>query len=109
DFAENQQRLDFWGNSVFYKSNSAKQFNSLTENFIQNSVISSKFRGELISCVKKDLEYLDSVFVTDVNVFIDVNSVTIQVSIFGKDNSLVKNIEIVWDTLRKQVITLRTL
>lgn len=109
DFAENQQRLDFWGNSIFYKSNSAKQFNSLTENFIQNSVISSKFRGELISCVKKDLEYLDSVFVTDVNVFIDVNSITIQVSIFGKDNSLVKNIEIVWDTLRKQVITLRTL
>jgi len=108
DFTQ-QERLDFWGNSLFYKSNSKKQFNSLTEHFILNSAINSAFRTKLIDCVKKDLEYLEAVFVTDVNVIIGVNRVSILVSIFGKDNSLVKNIEIIWDTFKKQVIILKEL
>lgn len=108
DFSQ-QERLDFWGNSLFYKNNSKKQFNSLTEHFIRNNAISSAFRTKLIDCVKKDLEYLEAVFITSVNVIIDLNRINIIVSIFGKDNSLVKNIEIVWDAFKKQVIILKEL
>lgn len=109
DFNADQQRLDFWGNSLIYRNNSRKQFNSLTEHFILNSVINSAFRSKLIDCVKRDLEYLDAIFVTDINVIIDTNNIKILVSIFGKDNVLVKNIELVWDTFKKQVIILEEL
>lgn len=102
---QNQERLDFWGNNLLYKSKPKKQFNSLTEHFILNNPINSLFRTKLIDCVKKDLEYLSAVFVTNVNVALDTNKITIFVTILNKDNTLVKNIQVVWGTLKKQVIT----
>lgn len=106
---QNQERLDFWGNSLFYKNNYKKQFNSYTEYFLNNSVINSLFRSKLIEYVQKDLDFLDAVFVTEVDVFISTNRITISVDIKEKDNTLVKNIEIVWDTFKSQVIEQKTI
>ncbi len=62
----------FWGNNVL-----GTNFYSLTEKYLSNMPLTSAARLELISTIKKDLEYLE---INDVDVSFGMNKVTIFVN-----------------------------
>lgn len=54
----NQERFDYWQNSLFNSEFPSKQLNSQTEILLTNLVLNSSGRLQLIQAVTNDLDYL---------------------------------------------------
>ena len=101
----NEERLDYWGNSLIWKNNRAIQFNSETEKTIQNTTLNSSGRLTIIQAVNKDLAYLDSIINFTVDIQINGrDNLKISVYFTEKTNQQDRVIEMIYDKAKKEII-----
>lgn len=105
-----QERFDYWGNSLFFKEQKNKQFNSLTEKTLNKTVLNSAGRLLIKSSVEQDLIDLKKIVNFDVSVsIIDFNSVRIAIFVTSLNNKVEKNIQFIWDNAKNEVIFEKTI
>lgn len=100
-----QVREDWWANSLQFRENKEKQFNSETEQALNNTPLNSAGRIEIIRAVENDLKYLKNISDVQVNVLILAsNKVKIIIALQVPDNQEDKVLQIIWDNARLEVI-----
>ncbi|PXX26283.1 hypothetical protein C7967_11545 [Thalassospira sp. 11-3] len=103
---EGQERNDYWANGLLWSDENNKQFNSVTENTLCNVVLNSSGRLQILSAVEKDLEFLSGIANVDVDVSIlTYNRVEISVKISRLDNLQEKQLQMVFDNAKNELIT----
>jgi hypothetical protein len=104
-YLETEERFDYWGNSLVWKTESNLQYNSETERAIQNNTLNSLGRQNIIQAVNVDLEYLKSLINYSVDVQISSRDrLKIIVSFTQKSNQQDKVLQMVYDNAKKEVI-----
>jgi phage gp46-like protein len=74
DYDENEERFDYWGNSLLYDNSPDIQYNSETERTLNNVSLNSKGRLFIEQSVNKDLQFIQ-----------DFANISVSVSILGVD------------------------
>jgi hypothetical protein len=106
----NEQRFDYWGNSLFFADAPSLQFNSNTEKTLQNIALNSSGRLELIRAVESDLQYLNELLNYTVDVlFFEVNKIKIIVNFVSKDNQENKVLQLIYDNAKNELIIEKTI
>jgi hypothetical protein len=106
----NEQRFDYWGNSLFFADAPSLQFNSNTEKTLQNIALNSSGRLELIRAVESDLQYLNELLNYTVDVlFFEVNKIKIIVNFASKDNQENKVLQLIYDNAKNELIIEKTI
>lgn len=110
DYLFNEQRFDYWGNSLFFADAPSLQFNSNTEKTLQNIALNSSGRLELIRAVESDLQYLNELLNYTVDVlFFEVNKIKIIVNFVSKDNQENKVLQLIYDNAKNELIIEKTI
>jgi hypothetical protein len=105
EYLENEERFDYWGNSLIWPTNKARQFNSETERVLQEVVLNSSGRMKIIQAVKSDLAYLENMINFDVEVSLEsLNRVSILITFTGKTNQQDKSLQFVFDSSKNELI-----
>lgn len=105
EYLENEERFDYWGNSLIWPTNKARQFNSETERVLQEIVLNSSGRMRIIQAVKSDLAYLENMINFDVEVSLEsLNRVSILITFTGKTNQQDKSLQFVFDSSKNELI-----
>lgn len=108
--SETEQRLDWWGNTLFYSGIASKQFNSNTERVLNDVVLNSAGRLSIIRAVESDLQYLRNVVNVSVDVIIQTkNKVEIIVNFTEKENQQEQQFQLIYDNAKNEVITEQTI
>lgn len=104
-YFDSEERFDYWGNSLIWKTEKSVQFNSETERTIQTTTLNSSGRLSIIQSVNNDLEYLKSMinFTVDVQI-VKHDSLRIIVGFSAKSNQQDKVLQMVYDNAKKEVI-----
>lgn len=106
----NEERFDWWGNQLFYADTQTKQFNSNTERTLQNVVLNSSGRLQIIQAVNEDLSYLSELLNSSVEVeFLDTNKIRIIVLFTRKSNQESKVLQLIYDNAKNEVIIENTI
>jgi hypothetical protein len=102
---EGEQRFDWWGNSLFFNNKPEQQFNSYTENLLNNIALTSQSRGIIKGYVLKDLEFLSNLAEIDVNISLLSND-KIDITVKVKELSNIQNSEFqfIWDATKSELI-----
>lgn len=109
-YFNSEERFDYWGNSLVWKNEQTKQFNSLTERTIQNTALTSSGRLEILRAVELDLNYMKSMVNYSVDVSILSNSsIRISVQFSQKSNQQDKVLQIVYDNAKNEIIIEKTI
>jgi hypothetical protein len=104
-YLANEERFDYWGNTLIWKESKAKQFNSETERTLQEVALNSQGRLKILQAVKNDLAYLQNVINFEVQVsLLSVNRVGIFITFVGKTNQQDKTLQFVFDSSKNEVI-----
>lgn len=109
-YLDTEERNDYWGNSLVWKNEQSKQFNSETERTIQNNALNSSGRLNILRAVNIDLEYLKSVlvFTADVQIM-ERDKLRIIVNFTQKTNQQDRVLQMVYDNAKNEVIIERTI
>lgn len=104
-YLDNEERFDYWGNSLIWKDASTKQFNSETERTIRNVAFNSSGRIAIIQAINNDLNYLKGVvdFVAEVQV-LGVSRMSIIVTFSEKGNQQDKVLQLIFDNIKNELI-----
>lgn len=104
-YLDSEERFDYWGNTLIWKDEKTKQFNSETERAIQNNVLNSSGRLNILQAVNVDLEYLKTIinFEADVSI-LSRDNLRITVSFTEKSNQQNKALQLIYDNAKKEVI-----
>lgn len=104
-YLPNEERFDYWGNSLVWSQQPKRQFNSETERTLQDVVLNSSGRLRIIQAVNNDLAYLNDVINFTVEVgLLSLNRVSITISYTGKTNQQDKSLQFVFDSSKNEVI-----
>lgn len=105
-----QERTDYWANALLWPDEPNKQFNSNTERVLQNTVLNSAGRLQILAAVESDIDYLKLIvnFTVEVSI-LSTNKVEIKISFRRKDNLEDKVLVLVYDNARNEVITNKTI
>jgi hypothetical protein len=104
-YLENEERFDYWGNSLVWATNKSKQFNSETERSIHEVVLNSSGRMKILQAVKEDLAYLENLLNFEVEVsLLAGNRVAILITFTEKTNQQNKSLQFVFDSSKNEVI-----
>lgn len=102
---ESEERLDWWGNSLLWSQKPQKQMNSNTEQILENVVLNSAGRLEIIRAVEKDLEFLSNIAEVTVNVSIlTTDRLEIAVDLKRLSNLEEKRLQLIFDNAVNAVI-----
>lgn len=102
---ENQERLDWWGNSLFFKDIPSKQFNSETERVLNNVTLNSSGRLSIKSAVENDLSFLSEIVNFSVNIYVtSINRVIIEIIQSSISNQSQQLFQFIWDNAKKEII-----
>jgi len=105
EYLENEERFDYWANSLVWPTNKARQFNSETERVLQEVVLNSSGRMKIIQAVKTDLAYLETMINFDVEVSLEsLNRISILITFTGKTNQQDKSLQFVFDSSKNELI-----
>jgi phage gp46-like protein len=97
-------RNDWWGNSLFFSQDQGKQFNSVTEKTLNETALNSAGRLKILTAVERDLSGMEQWASTTVDVLIaSANKVVIVVQL-SQPNQTTSTLNIIWDSLKKQVV-----
>lgn len=104
-YLDSEERFDYWGNTLIWKDEKTKQFNSETERAIQNNALNSSGRLNILQAVNVDLEYLKTIinFEADVSI-LSRDNLRITVSFTEKTNQQNKALQLIYDNAKKEVI-----
>jgi len=102
---EGQQRDDWWANSLLFGNRKDKQYNSNTERVLDNVVLNTSGRIDIIRAVKTDLNSLKNIADISVNAVI-LNHSKIRINIMLKKPGSMedKELQFIWDNATKEVI-----
>jgi len=104
-YLETEDRFDYWGNSLVWKTKKNKQFNSETEAILRKVALNSSGRLEIVQAINSDLAYLSSLITFDVEVSIlSSSSIRITVSFTDKTNQESKVMQMVYNNAKNEVI-----
>lgn len=104
-YFETEDRFDYWGNSLVWKDEKTKQFNSETERTIQNNALNSSGRLAILRAVNIDLDYLKSMLNYSVEVqILQRDKLRIIVNFSQKTNQQDRALQIVYDNAKNEVI-----
>jgi hypothetical protein len=107
---ENEQRFDWWGNSLLLNNDKEIQYNSFLENILNNTAIDSEGRNNVENFARRDLEFLLTFAEVDVDIsIISDNRISIEVKLTKPDNLDVKTYQFIWDATNKELIEERIL
>lgn len=107
---ENQQRFDWWGNSLFFANRAEKQFNSNTERVLDSVSLNTSGRIDIKRAVEADLEPLKQIGNIDVKVSIlSESKVKINVTLQKPDSLEDKAFQFIWDNAANEVIINKTI
>ena len=102
---EGQKRFDWWANSLIFKNEITRQFNSETERVLNKAVLNSSGRNEIEQAVENDLETLSKIVDFTVKVLIQSEKkVLIIVALKQIKNKEDKVLQFLWDSAKKEVI-----
>jgi len=102
---KNEQRFDWWGNSLLMANNQVIQFNSELEHTLNTTAINSNGRLLIENAAKKDLAFFSTFAKVDVNVtIISTDKVSIFVELSELENSDDKDFQFIWDETKKELI-----
>lgn len=102
----NQERFDYWGNSLIFENQKSKQFNSETQRILNNVTVNSLGRLKIKSAVEQDLYYLKKIANINVDVLLDDNDkIRINVTLKSKANQSDKEFQFIWDNAKQEIIT----
>jgi len=100
-----QIREDWWGNSLLFGDNQAKQFNSETECALRDNPLNGSGRNNIIQAVNNDLKHFKSY--ADVKVDASVtgtSSLKITIKIQEPQNSIPVLVRLMWDNAKSELI-----
>lgn len=102
---EEEFKYDYWGNKLLFENESDKQFNSTTENFLNEITLSSANRVLLEQVVKGDLGFLNQLGQISVVVNIpNVDKVEIIVLITEPENEIDLEYRFMWEATKNEII-----
>jgi len=105
DILLNEERFDWWGNTLFFKDKPTRQFNSNTERTLLDVVLNSSGRLRIIQAVNDDLVYLSELLNSTVDVeFFNTNKIRIIVMFSPKTNQENKVLQLVYDNAKNELI-----
>lgn len=100
-----EERFDWWGNPLFFREVPTKQFNSNTERALQNVVLNSSGRLEIIQAVSTDLEYLNNLLNYTIDVsFPNLNHILISINFSQKSNLEDKVLQLLYNNAKNELI-----
>jgi len=106
----NEERVDYWGNTLFWKETPSVQFNSNLERVLSGVVLNSAGRLEILQAAKDDIAYLSDVLTATVDVqLLGVDQVRISVKTIPKDNQQEKVLQLVYDNAKQELIIEKTI
>lgn len=98
-----QQRLDYWANSLLFSGQPNKQFNSNLERALSETVYNSSGRIDIENAAKKDLEVFSGIANADVEVsIVSEHRIRISVKLSGLDQP--GELQFIWDNARNEII-----
>lgn len=101
----NEERFDWWGNTLFFDNEKSKQFNSNTERTLKNVTLNSSGRLEIIRAMNEDLSYLNDVLDFSVDVQLqDINKIGLIIKFSKKGNQEDKVLQLVYDNAKNEII-----
>lgn len=104
-YLDNEERFDYWGNSLIWPTQKNKQFNSETERALQEIAINSSGRMRVLQAVKSDLSYLSNVINFEVEVnLLNKNKLLITITFTEKTNQQDKSLQFVFDNSKNEVL-----
>ena len=99
---DGEKRSDWWGNSLLFNNSPEQQFNSYTENLLNNITLS---RQIIKGYVEKDLEFLSNLAKTEVNVsLLGVDKIDITVKVNELSNIQNSEFQFIWDATKSELI-----
>lgn len=106
----NEERFDYWANTLIWKDSPTRQFNSNTERTLKEVALNSAGRLKVIQAVESDLSYLSNLLNSDVDAqIISVNKIRIIVNFTPKTNQQNKVLQLVYDNAKNEVIIEETI
>lgn len=105
DELPNEERFDWWGNSLLFAERQNKQFNSETERTLDSVTLNSVGRLRIKTAVENDINFLRNITNFDVNIVIlDTNKVLISIILNGLANQDNQELQFIWDNAKNEVI-----
>tara|TARA_R110002012_G_scaffold62694_1_gene164823 strand:+ start:5246 stop:5719 length:474 start_codon:yes stop_codon:yes gene_type:complete len=107
---DSELRDDWFGNALLFNNENQVQFNSTLEKTLNNTALDSSGRITIEEAAKKDLNFINEI--ADFNVFVSILSdskVSIIVELKEPENIQEKQFQIIWDNLKNEVITKKTI
>lgn len=105
-----QRRDDWWGNSLLFRDDVSKQFNSNTERVLDSVALNTSGRIDIIRAVESDLITLKSIANISINVVILSHSkLKIEVKLEKPETLENKLFQFIWDNATKEVIIDKTI
>lgn len=102
---KSEKRDDWWANSLIFKNNQTKQFNSETERVLNSVVLNSSGRIKIESAVKQDLKNFNEIVSLKIDVSIpSPERVDIYIALNEKKNKEQKILQFIWDNAKKEII-----
>lgn len=100
-----QERFDYWANSLLWQGKPKKQFNSNLERALANTVYNASGRIEIENAAKKDLEVFSGVVNTNVSISILSQSrIRIAVYLSGLNNGEESELQFIWNNAKQEII-----
>ena len=104
-YLDNEERFDYWGNSLIWPTQPNKQFNSETERTLKEVAINSFGRMKVLQAVKSDLAYLSNVINFDIEVnLLNENKLSITITFTEKTNQQDKSLQFVFDNSKSELL-----
>lgn len=95
EYKEGEQRMSWWGNSLFFTQSKPQQITSLLEDKLRNTTLNSQGRVEIEQTMKEDLrfmlDFVDSIEVTAS--IVSDNHIRILLKVFLGTDTIVKIVE----------------
>lgn len=105
NFLINEERFDYWANSLLWEEQSILQFNSNTQRVLTTTALNSSGRLDILRAVEEDLSYLSALLTSSVDVMlIDSSKVRITVLFSPKGNQEDKVLQLVYDNAKNEII-----
>ena len=105
EFAEGEQRFDYWANTLLTDRNLAIQMNSDTERLLNNTALNSASRINIEETVKSDLSFMSDFAEIEVFASIeDVDRLKIFIKITRPDGEQQQEFVYIWDATKNELL-----
>ena len=104
-YTNNEFRSDFWMNSLLHPQEPAAQINSLCEDVLHSTPLTSAGRLLIEEAIKSDLRFMQNFAeITVVTEIISTDNLKISIKVVQPDNLQQKDYIFIWDSVRQEIL-----